>query len=92
MDTLYLLLAMFSGIAIRFLFKKDSAKRSNKRFDLPLALSTALLSIIGIGTLIFVRESISDVLPFNNFLAVVYGYSGDSLIRAFMKKFKPNLK
>jgi len=92
METIYLILAMFAGVAIRFLFKWDSAKRIGKSFDKGLIFRSALLSIISIGFLIMVREDISGILPFTPFLAMVYGYTGDSLFRAMMKKFKPVIK
>jgi len=92
METIYLLLAMLAGVLIRFLLKWDSAKRYKRKFDLQLALISGGLSVVTIAFLVFVRNDISGVLPFTPFLAGVYGYTGDSLFRAMMKKFKPDIK
>ena len=83
---------MLFGVAIRFLLKWDSARRIGKKFDLTLALISSGLSFVSISFLIFVRSDIEAILPFNPFLAGVYGYTGDSLFRAMMKKFKPDIK
>jgi len=92
METMYLILPMLAGVLLRVVLKWDSANRTKKVFDFKMAASSAALSVLTMIVLIFVRADIEGVLPFTPFLAMVYGYTGDSIFRAIVKKFKPAIK
>ena len=90
METIYLLLAVLGGVAIRFLYKWATALRTEKEFALKLAIISAVLSLVTNTFLIFVRADVEAILPITYLTAGIYGYLGDSIFRGVVKNLKPD--
>jgi len=63
--------------------------KAGREFNWKLSLITAVVSFVTNLFLIFVRDDLTSVLPFNYLLAGLYGYIGDSIFRGVTKLSAP---
>lgn len=81
MEHLELYILGFLGVVIHLLKKLWEARKKKIELDHILETISTIISLLIVGTLVYVREDLAKIFPIVPLTAIILGYSAQSVFR-----------